>query len=57
MPEEHVLTEVEQLAMERVRRAGVKAPELAILEWIRSVGPATILAATLRDIREVAAAF
>jgi len=51
------MSELEQLAVERVRRAGVKAPESAILDWIRAVGPETILAAKLCDIRAVANAF
>lgn len=51
------LTELETQALERVLRAGVKAPESAKLAWIRSVGPDVIISATLRDIRAVASAF
>lgn len=51
------MSELEKLAVERVRRAGVRAPESAILAWIRSVGPETILSAKLSDIRTVARAF
>ncbi|MCC6680037.1 MAG: hypothetical protein IT445_03950 [Phycisphaeraceae bacterium] len=47
----------ERLAVERVRKAGVKAPESAILAWIRSVGADSILSAKLSDIRAVANAF
>ena len=55
--EGRVLHEAEKLALQRVRRAGVKAPASAIVAWIRSVGPTTILAAKLCDIRGVASAF
>lgn len=54
---ESQITEAERQAMERVRRAGVRAPESAILSWVRSVGPAVILSATLREILKVAQAF
>jgi hypothetical protein len=47
----------EKQAVERVRKAGVRAPESAILSWIRSVGSEAILSASLRDIRQVASAF
>ena len=47
----------ERRAVERVRRAGVKAPESAILAWVRSVGPESVLSATLSDIRTTANAF
>jgi len=51
------ITDREKLAVERVRKAGVKAPESAILAWVRSVGPESILSAKLCDIRAVANAF
>lgn len=51
------LTEREKQAVERVQRAGVKAPESAIRAWVRTVGPDAILCAKLRDIRNVARAF
>jgi len=51
------MSELEKLAVARVRRAGVKVSESAVLDWIRSVGPELILAATLCDIRAVANAF
>ena len=51
------MTELEKKAMERVRRARVKAPEYAILAWIRSIGPEAVLSATLADIRAIANAF
>jgi len=41
----------------RVRRAGVKAPESAILDWIRAISPESILAAKLCVMRAVANAF
>jgi len=44
-------------ALARVRRAGVRAPDSAILSWIRSIGPEPIMAASLKDIRAVANAF
>ena len=43
------MTELEKLAMERVRKAGVKAPESAILDFIRCGGAESILAAKLCD--------
>jgi hypothetical protein len=54
---EHVMNRHERRALERVRRAGVAAPESAILALIYSVGPETILSARLCDIRAVANAF
>jgi DNA mismatch endonuclease (patch repair protein) len=51
------MTEQEKLAVQRVRRAGIKASETTILAWIRSVGPNAILFATLAEIRAVARAF
>lgn len=47
----------ERRAVERVRRAGVEAPESAIIAWVRSVGPEAILTASLSEIRRVARAF
>lgn len=44
-------------ALEKVRKAGVKAPTETVLSWIRSVGVAAILKASLKDIRFVASAF
>jgi hypothetical protein len=44
-------------ALKRVIRAGVKAPESAIKDWIRSVGADLILRSSHREIRAVAAAF
>lgn len=49
--------ELERRALERVRRARVKAPDYAILAWIRSIGPEAILSASLRDILMIANAF
>ena len=51
------VSELEKLALERVLKAGVKAPASAIFGYIRSVGPASIMLAKLRDIRAVANAF
>ena len=51
------MTEFEWKALERVRRAGVNAPESAILSWIRVLGPEQILKAPLWDIRACANAF
>ena len=51
------MTEDERRATERVKRAKVKAPDAAILAWVRSIGAELIMGATLREIREVAAAF
>jgi hypothetical protein len=51
------VNEREKHAVKRVRRAGVKASESAILAWIRSVGPRAILSAKLSEIRGVANAF
>jgi hypothetical protein len=47
----------ERAAVGRVCRAGVKAPESAVLAWVRAVGPESVLMAKLGDIRAVAAAF
>ena len=44
-------------AIERVREAGVEAPDRDIFCWINSVGPDAILRSTLQEIREVAGAF
>lgn len=41
-------------AVARIKRAGVKASDQAILAWVGSVGPKTILESTLKEIREVA---
>ena len=38
-------------------KSGIRAPESAVLGWIRSVGPQAILSASLADIRIVACAF
>lgn len=52
------ITELERKAIERVRRARVKAPEEVILSFIRSTGGAeSMLATKLCDIRAVANAF
>ena len=50
-------TDLEKQAVSRVLRAGVKAPESAILAWVRSIGPESVLSAKLRDIRAIANAF
>jgi len=50
-------TEIELRALERVRRAGVRAPQSAILAWVRAVGAPLILSSSLREIRLVARAF
>ena len=41
-------------AVIRIRLAGVKASDDAILAWVGSVGPKTILESTLKEIRQVA---
>lgn len=51
------MSALETRAAERVRRAGVNAPESAILAWVRSIGPESVLSATLSDIRAIANAF
>lgn len=51
------MTEWERLAVDRVLRARVKAPEYAILGWVRSIGAESVLSAQLCDIRAVANAF
>jgi hypothetical protein len=51
------MSEREKQAVQRVRRAGVDAPDSAILAWVRSVGPEAILSAKLSDLRDVARAF
>lgn len=51
------MTEQERKAVERVKKAKVKAPEYVILRYVRSVGPESIMRASLRDILEVANAF
>ncbi|HWL93051.1 MAG TPA: hypothetical protein VNT79_05925 [Phycisphaerae bacterium] len=50
-------TDLEQQAVDRVRRAGVRAPSSVILSFVRSSGPDKILAAKLCDIRAIANAF
>ena len=50
-------TNLERRAVERVLRSGVKAPEYAILAWVRAVGTETILSAKQRDIQAAANAF
>ncbi len=44
-------------ALLRIEKAGVKSDRLAMLAWIGAVGPETILAASLKEIREVTRAF
>jgi len=51
------VSDLERLAVERVRRARVKAPESAILAFVRCSGPESILATKLRDINAIANAF
>jgi hypothetical protein len=51
------MSETERLAVERVRRARVSAPDEVILEFVRSGGPELILKTKLRDINAVANAF
>lgn len=46
-----------QAALMRVEDAGVDSTRAAILAWIGAVGPTVILAATLAEIRDVAATF
>lgn len=46
-----------RLAVARVCRAGIKAPESAILAWIRAVGRECMLSATLTELRTSANAF
>ena len=50
-------TDEERRAMARVRRAGVRAPESAVLAFVRATGTQLILRATPSDIRAVANAF
>lgn len=50
-------SEVEKLAVQRVLKAGVKAPESVILHFVQCSGAKSILAAKLYDIRAVANAF
>jgi len=47
----------EKQAVARVRRAGVRAPVSAVVSWIRSIRPESVLSATLTDIRAIANAF
>jgi len=54
---DRAMSELERRTVERVRRAAVKAPESAMLAWVRSVGPEVVLGAALADIRAVANAF
>ena len=51
------ISERERLAVDRVRHACVKAPESAILRWVRMIGPEMVLSAKLCDIRAIARAF
>jgi hypothetical protein len=51
------ISELERRAFQRVQSAGVRAPESAILRFVRSVGSQTIFAAKLCDIRAIANAF
>jgi len=51
------MTDLERLAVERVRRARVKAPEDVILAFVRSSGAEEILKTRLCDIRAIANAF
>jgi hypothetical protein len=51
------MTEIEKQAVDRVRRARVRAPTPVILSFVRSSGPEAILAAKLCDIRAIANAF
>ena len=53
----NLLTDAERQAIARVRRAGVRAPETAILRWARLIGPEAVLSARLCEIRAVANAF
>jgi hypothetical protein len=58
--EEHTETKPtahDQQALERVKRARVKADDRTILSFVRHVGADLILRSTLRDIRAVANAF
>lgn len=56
-PHSPAISERDRKAAAQVRRAGVGAPESAVLAWVRSVGPDSILSAKLSDIRAVANAF
>ena len=52
------MTQLERRAVERVRRARVKAPESVILAFVRGTGgPEEILKTKLCDIRAIANAF
>jgi hypothetical protein len=51
------MADLERLAVERVRRARVKAPESVILAFVRFSSPESILATKLCDIRAIANAF
>lgn len=49
--------DLERLALNRVIQSGVKASDIIILRWIRSVGPENIMQASLQEIRDIANAF
>jgi len=51
------MTDLERIAVERVRRARVNAPESVILAFVRASGPESILATKLCDINAIANAF
>ena len=57
MSTQHEMSDIERRAVARVYRARVRAPESAILAWVRSGDPKAILSASLADIRAVARAF
>lgn len=51
------LTSTQQEAVERVKKAGVKADQFAILSFVRHVGSHTILKSSLAEIKKIADAF
>jgi hypothetical protein len=56
-PSRQELSQQEIKAIERLRDAGISAPEYAMVSWIRAVGPETIISASIADIRNVANGF
>jgi len=46
-----------KLAIARVVKAGILAPESVIIDWIKAVGAKNIMEASLANIRMVASSF
>jgi hypothetical protein len=51
------MTTKEKAAWDRVKHAKVRAPDSAILSFVRTAGPELILITSLAEIRRVASAF